>query len=143
MPTRLTLGLSKLFSETCSRNSTILTQPHTTFMLKSSPPRWHGTKGWEPLGGHTGGAHRNGTSVLTAEAHGTQVSIVDDRAGPPQKYLDFDLPAYTVVRIKYLLLKSLVCIPPAERTQGHSPLANCQPSPVGLLVQCPFRSFAL
>lgn len=104
MPTRLTLGLSKPFSETCSRNSTILTQPHTTFMLKSSPPRWHGTKGWEPLGGHTGGAHRNRTSVLTAEAHGTQVSIVDDRAGPPQKYLDFDLPAYTVVRIKYLLL---------------------------------------
>lgn len=37
-------------------------------------------------------------------AQGTQVSIVDDRAGPPQKYLDFDLPAYTVLRIKYLLV---------------------------------------
>lgn len=57
------------------------------------------------MGGHTGGAHRNGTSVLTAEDSGrTQVFIVDDKAGPHHKYLDFGLPAYTVLRIKYLLV---------------------------------------
>lgn len=48
------------------------------------------------MGGHTGGAHRNGTSVLTAEdSERTQVSIVDDKVGPYQKYLNFGLPAYT------------------------------------------------
>lgn len=41
---------------------------------------------------------------LQQRAHGTQVSIVDDRAGPPPKYLDSDLPAYIVARIKYLLV---------------------------------------